>query len=171
MVSFRRLPPPLTWILDPVPLGPQGGVATGAPTVVIMTIDPSSYEPVYLQLARILRQAIEHGDFGPGEMLPSENRLQQQYELGRDAVRDAMRVLRSEGAIVTMKGSGSFVRGPGELDVVQLEDGARVTSRMPTSDERREMGISEGVPVFVVSAGDSVRIYPADRTVLVASGE
>lgn len=134
---------------------------------MIMTIDPSSYEPVYLQLARILREAIGRGELGAGEKLPSETRLSQQYELGRDAVRDALQVLRSEGAIVTVKGSGSFVRGQGETEVVHLQDDARVTSRMPTADERRQIGISEGTPVFVVSVGETVRIYPADRTVLV----
>lgn len=138
---------------------------------MIVTIDPSSYEPVYLQLARILRESIGRGEFGAGEKLPSETRLSQQYELGRDAVRDALQVLRSEGAIVTVKGSGSFVRGQGEMDVVRLSDDARVTSRMPTADERREMSVSEGVPVFVVSVGDGVRLYPADRTVLVTSKE
>lgn len=138
---------------------------------MIMTIDPSSFEPAYLQLAGILRRAIEAGEFRPGESLPSEGRLAQRYELGRDAVRDALRVLRSEGRIVTVKGSGSFVRGKGDAQVVRLEAGVRVESRMPTADERREMGIDEGVPVFVVTTGDDVRILPADRAVLETPGE
>ncbi|MET8985941.1 GntR family transcriptional regulator [Nonomuraea wenchangensis] len=137
---------------------------------MIVTIDPRSFEPVYLQLARILRDAIQAGEFGPGEKLPSETRLCQQYELGRDAVRDALQVLRSEGAIVTVKGAGSFVRGQSAMDVVRLPEDARVTSRMPTADERRSLGVGEGVPVFVVTAGETVKVYPADRTVLVTSG-
>ena len=146
-------------------------MALGPPTVMIVTIDPSSYEPVYLQLARILRDAVGRGELGPGEKLPSETQLSQRYELGRDAVRDALQALRSEGAIVTVKGSGSFVRGQGETEVIRLTADARITSRMPTADERREMGITEGVPVFVVSVGETVHVYPADRTVLVTSSD
>lgn len=168
MVSFRRLPPPSAGILEPISLWPQGEGGLGPPTVVIMTIDRSSFEPPYLQLARILRDAIESGRYGPGEPLPSEGRLQQQYELGRDTVREALRVLRSEGVIVTVKGSGSRVRDEGEPEVVRLQPGVRVESRMPTADERRTMGIAEGVPVFVLTSEAGVRILPADRTLLEA---
>lgn len=143
----------------------------GPPTFKIVTIDPSSFEPAYLQLAGILRRAIEAGEFGPGDMLPSEGRLQQQHEMGRDAVRDALRVLRSEGMVVTVKGLGSRVRKRGEAEVVRLEPSVRVESRMPTADERRSMGIAEGVPVFVLTSGESVRVLPADRTVLETTGE
>lgn len=153
-------------------LWPWAGVALRPPTVMIVNeIDRSSYEPHYLQLARILRMAIEQGRFGPGEKLPSETRLIQQYETGRDTVRDALKELRTGGVITTVKGSGSFVRGQGDMREVRLDEGARVTSRMPTADERRSLDIPEGVPIFVVSIGDTVQIHPADRTVLLAPGE
>lgn len=146
-------------------------MATGPPIFLIVTIDRSSYEPPYAQLARILRQAIDRGDYGPGDRLPSETTLQQQYELGRDAVRDAMQMLRMEGVVVTVGGSGSYVRGNAEMERVLLPPDAEVMSRMPTADERRELGVGVGVPVFVVTAGDESRIYLADRTMLVTSEE
>lgn len=146
-------------------------MAIGPPMFMIVTIDRSSFEPPYLQLARILRQAIVRGEYAPGEKLPSEARLSEMYELGRDAVRDALQELRSEGAIVTVQGTGSFVRGGGDLEEVRLPVGAKVTGRMPTADERRELGADAGVPVFVVTVGDDSHIYLADRTTLVASGE
>jgi GntR family transcriptional regulator len=55
-----------------------------------MTIDQASYEPVYRQLARILRDRIQSGQLRPGQPLPSEATLAQTFDVGRDAVRDAL---------------------------------------------------------------------------------
>ena len=55
-----------------------------------MTIDQASFEPVYRQLARILREQIQAGQLLPGAALPSEASLSQNFGVGRDAVRDAL---------------------------------------------------------------------------------
>lgn len=82
----------------------------------------------------------------------------QEHGVGRDTVRRAMQVLRAEGLVVTDH-TGSHVRDYGRRQTVTLPAGTRVTARMPTAPERRQLGIGEGVPVFVV--GDA--LYPADR--------
>ena len=51
-----------------------------------MTIDQASFEPVYRQLARILREQIQVGELHPGAALPSEAALSQTFGVGRDAV-------------------------------------------------------------------------------------
>jgi len=51
-----------------------------------VTIDQASFEPVYRQLARILREQIQAGHLLPGAALPSEASLSQNFGVGRDAV-------------------------------------------------------------------------------------
>lgn len=131
-------------------------------------IDPSSYVPVYQQVASALRDQIDRGGLAPGTLLPSEAQISGRFGVGRDTVRDALAVLRSEGRIVTVRGVGSYVRGTVEdMTTVRVEASARVTARMPTATERRELGIAEGTPVLVIDrGGQDPEVYPADRTVV-----
>ncbi len=120
---------------------------------------------VYWQLAELLAARIDAGEWAPGQLLPSEATLAREYDLGRDAVRDALGALRAEGRIVTSKGLGTFVRDEYELEVVSVTPASRVRARMPTMEERAEMGLPEGVPLLVVVDGRGrERVYPADRT-------
>lgn len=133
-----------------------------------MTIDQTSYEPVYRQLARILRDRIQSGELRPGTPLPSEAALSQTFGVGRDAVRDALASLRNEGLVITTKGLGTFVREPAaDLTVVQAGIGTRVSARVATADERLRLGLPEGTAVLVViRAGEPDEVLPADRIVI-----
>jgi DNA-binding FadR family transcriptional regulator len=136
------------------------------------SIDPYSGRPLYRQLADILRGAITAGELRPGVTLPTAKRLAGDYELGVDAVRDALAVLRGEGLIETVRGKGSRVRVYREPAVVNVPPGSVVTARMPTERERQELGVLEGTPVIVVTEADgSERVYAADRTELHTTGE
>jgi DNA-binding transcriptional regulator YhcF (GntR family) len=130
-------------------------------------VDPYDRTPVYLQLADIIREDIAAGHLSPGRMLPSEARLAQVHGIGRDAVRDALAELRSEGLIVTESGVGSSVREQVEREVVRLKPGDQAWPRMPTPAERRRLRILEGTPVIVVERGDEQTVYVGDRTLLV----
>jgi DNA-binding GntR family transcriptional regulator len=138
-----------------------------------MVIDQASFEPVYRQLARILRDQIQAGELRAGEALPSEASLSQRFGVGRDAVRDALAMLRSEGLVITTRGIGTFVRGPvEEVAVVRVGAGTRVSARVPTADERLKLGIPEGTAVLVViREGEPEQLLPADRTVVEVGGD
>ena len=60
-----------------------------------MSIDHLGEQPVYLQLAAILRQMIQSGEISPREPLPSINTLVQRYEVAKGTVEKALGVLRS----------------------------------------------------------------------------
>lgn len=75
-----------------------------------MTVDQWSTEPIYRQLAEILRAKIASGEYGPGDKLPSEPRLQQEHGHARDTIRHAIKLLREENLVVTLPGRGTFVR-------------------------------------------------------------
>ncbi len=73
------------------------------------TIDRNSYEPAYLQLANILRRQVAAGVFRPGDQLPSEAMLCQNYRLSPMTVRRTINLLADEGVVVTAQGRGTFV--------------------------------------------------------------
>lgn len=136
-------------------------------TFVIM-IDPDNGVPVYRQLADVLRQRILRGDLPPGARLRTEPEYVDEFGLGRASVRRAMSILRSEGLIVTTR-QGSRVRTVRDMAEVAIGADTRITTRMPTDTERRELGVPEGVPVFVVELQDGGRrLLAGDRTVLVS---
>lgn len=65
--------------------------------------------PVYRQLAAILREKIQSGEYPPGRAIPSENRLMQEYGLARETVRKAIGVLADEGLVQAVQGRGVYV--------------------------------------------------------------
>lgn len=71
-----------------------------------MEWDPT--RPKWQQIAEILRERIETGEYGPNEQL-SEVRLEAEFGVARITVRKAIRALRDEGLVVTQRGMGSFV--------------------------------------------------------------
>ncbi|MCG8605413.1 GntR family transcriptional regulator, partial [bacterium] len=74
-----------------------------------MEIDKSSFTPLYYQIANNLRRDVHKGKYQPGEALPSEYQLMAQYGVSRGTVRDAIKLLWSEGLVTRHRGRGSFV--------------------------------------------------------------
>src|SRR3954447_2944737 len=117
-------------------------------------IDPSVDRAVFRQLADLLRGRIESGALSPGEPLPSELRLVQEYGISRTTVRQAIAQLRTEGLVTVERPRGTFVRVPEKVNLVVLARGEQAGARMPTEAERRQHRLAEGVPVFVITAPD-----------------
>ena len=73
-----------------------------------MAIRPG--EPLAVQLANALRDAILTGTYGPGDALPSERALSEQYNVSGGTVRAALARLAGEGFVTSRHGRGVFVR-------------------------------------------------------------
>jgi GntR family transcriptional regulator len=84
---------------------PKGGRAAQLPL-----IDRDADQPVYAQLAEILRQQILDGVFRPGEKLPSEAMLVETYNVSPMTVRRAINLLAAQDIISTAPGRGTFVK-------------------------------------------------------------
>lgn len=83
----------------------------------MLLVQPSNLEgmsttdpPRYPQIAEDLRRRILRGDLAPGAKLPSERVLAEQAGVTRGTVREAIKVLRAEGMVIPVHGSGVFVR-------------------------------------------------------------
>jgi GntR family transcriptional regulator len=74
-------------------------------------LNPYADQPLYVQLAAILRRKIEHGELAHLAPLPSETTLTQEYGISRDTARRAVQALRDEGLVFTVPQRGTFV-GP-----------------------------------------------------------
>jgi DNA-binding GntR family transcriptional regulator len=79
-----------------------------------MSIDREWHEPVYVQVAAILRQQIGSGELGPGRPVPSVRTLTERYGINRATAAKALRVLADEGLVHVVRGRGWFVTPPGE---------------------------------------------------------
>ena len=72
-------------------------------------IDHGDREPVYRQLAEIIRAQIESGQIPPRRAVPSKRTLMQEHGVSARTVDSAMALLRAEGLIETEPGKGLFV--------------------------------------------------------------
>jgi GntR family transcriptional regulator len=77
-------------------------------------IDRWNPQPVYLQLAAILRGQIERGELVPRQPLPSESYLVGRHGVSRGTARRAVEVLRNEGLVRTIPQRGTYVADPAD---------------------------------------------------------
>ena len=72
-------------------------------------------------IVRQIQATFAEGKLAPGDRLPSEKELSEQFGLSRTTVRDALRVLESQGLVVIKVGAGggTFVANPSSQPVTQ----------------------------------------------------
>lgn len=119
--------------------------------------------PLYQQLERALRAAIEHGVLVPDDALPAERDLAADLGISRITVRKAIDGLVSEGLLVRRHGSGTFVRPRVEKNFSKLtsfSEDMRARGRTPhsvwmkrasgtvTPEEAMSLRSSPGTPVY-----------------------
>jgi GntR family transcriptional regulator len=72
-------------------------------------LDERSSLPLYQQLQRALRRAIENRLLAPDDALPAERILATEFNVSRITVRKALDGLVSDGLLVRKQGSGNFI--------------------------------------------------------------
>jgi len=80
-----------------------------APVVALIR---DSHVPMHRQLARQLRESIAAGAYRPGDRIPTEPELSQQFGVSRITARQAVEHLCREELVVRKQGKGTFVSGP-----------------------------------------------------------
>src|SRR3989442_12326795 len=65
--------------------------------------------PRYYQLKEILRERTRSGEWKPGDLIPSERELSEQYGISRMTARQAITDLVNEGVFYREQGKGTFV--------------------------------------------------------------
>lgn len=82
----------------------------GASTLTGVTVDPYSDVPRYQQIAGFLRDRIKSGELAPGDRLPSQLSIAQEYGVARMTAGKALQLLVDEGLAVIVPGMGTFVK-------------------------------------------------------------
>ncbi len=99
--------------------------------------------PYYQQLYAILRDEIINARWKPGDMMPSETEMIEQFDVSRITVRQALELLVEEGLIYRRRGRGTFVAVPG------IEQGLnRIIS---FTEDMRRRGLHPGTDVLSTS--------------------
>ena len=126
-------------------------------------LDQTSSLPLYQQLQRALRHAIESRVLGPDDALPPERDLADDFSVSRITVRKAIDGLVSEGLLVRRQGSGTFVLARVEKNFSKLtsfSEDMRARGRNPrsvwlrksagtvTPEEALTLRASPGTPVY-----------------------
>jgi GntR family transcriptional regulator len=129
----------------------------------LKALDPAGALPLYQQLQRALRDAIEQGELGPDDALPSERQLATDLGISRITVRKAIDGLADEGLLVRRQGSGNFVGSRIEKNFAKLtsfSEDMRARGRVPSSqwlkraegqvtpDEAMRLALSPGASVY-----------------------
>ncbi|MET0540745.1 MAG: GntR family transcriptional regulator [Variovorax sp.] len=83
-------------------------------------LDPNNALPLYQQLQRAVRDAIERRVLKPDDALPSERQLAEDLSVSRITVRRAFEGLTQEGWLVRRQGSGNFVGSRVEKNFAKL---------------------------------------------------
>ena len=81
-----------------------GSMALTRPSLAL-----SSHVPIYQQAADHIAASIARGDLRPGDKLPAERDLAEDWGIAIGTVRSAMANLRERGLIVSTLGKGTFV--------------------------------------------------------------
>ena len=79
--------------------------ARGDGTMMIM----DSSKPLYLQVEADIKNRILSKQYMPGDKLPTENELSDQYNVSKITIRKAIQSLSDEGYVNKVQGKGTFI--------------------------------------------------------------
>jgi GntR family transcriptional regulator len=130
---------------------------------ILKPLDPGGSQPLYQQLQRAIREAIESQMLAPDDALPAERQIAADLSISRITVRKALEGLVEEGLLVRRQGSGNFVASRIEKNFAKLtsfSEDMRARGRVPTSkwlkraegtvtpEEALTLRLSPGTPVY-----------------------
>jgi len=130
---------------------------------VLGPLDEASSQPLYQQLQRALRNAIDKRILGADDALPAERELAEELSISRITVRKAIDGLVEEGLLTRRQGSGTFVAARVEKNFSKLtsfSEDMRARGRKPhsvwlsraagtvTPEESMTLRSSPGTPVL-----------------------
>src|SRR5215510_12759879 len=79
--------------------------------------------PLYIQVAAVMRQRIERGQWQPGQKISTLVELEREFEVARVTVRQAVDILRQEGLLHCHQGRGTFAPEYRFIRSLQYKDG------------------------------------------------
>lgn len=79
------------------------------PVPAAIATGSAAFSPLYRQIKDLLVQALDRGDWKPGEAIPSETELALRFQVSQGTVRKAVDELAAENLLLRRQGKGTFV--------------------------------------------------------------
>ncbi|WP_341679113.1 GntR family transcriptional regulator [Niveibacterium sp. SC-1] len=130
-----------------------------------MSFESPTFAPLYRQIKSLMIQALESGEWRPGQMIPSEQELASRFNVSQGTVRKAIDEMAADNYLIRRQGKGTFVAShsdpralfrflrltPINGDIVPLQSEPLDCWRAKAGQEAsRNLAIEPGVPIIIV---------------------
>lgn len=123
-----------------------------------------TFSPLYRQIKALILQALDAGEWRPGEAIPSETELAARFNVSQGTVRKAIDEMAADNLLVRRQGKGTFVATHSDpraffrfLRLVPINGGIEQSNSIPLECWRAKAG-PEAARVLDLKLGDSIII-------------
>src|SRR5947199_6407155 len=134
-----------------------------------------SFQPLYVQIDALIVEALDAGEWRPGEAIPSEMELAARFRVSQGTVRKAIDALAAANLVVRRQGKGTFVATHTEEKSsmfrflrIRRSDGAEEAPLSRLLDVRRGKASAEVARALELRTGEPIVLL---RRVLDFSGQ
>ncbi|NMF98555.1 GntR family transcriptional regulator [Aromatoleum toluolicum] len=130
-----------------------------------MAQESPTFSPLYRQIKGLILQALESGEWRPGQVIPSEQELASRFSVSQGTVRKAIDEMAAENLLVRKQGKGTFVASHNDpralfrfLRLVPMDGDLAHPQSVPMDcwrakagqEASRMLGIEQGEPIIIV---------------------
>lgn len=133
--------------------------------MIVMAHDSPTFSPLYRQIKNLIVQALDAGEWLPGQTIPSEQELALRFGVSQGTVRKAVDELAAENILIRRQGKGTFVSTHQDpravfrfLRLKAVNGGPVLPKSQPLEclrgkagqEAARNLGIEPGSQIFIV---------------------
>lgn len=133
--------------------------------MIVMAHESPTFSPLYRQIKNLIVQALDSGEWLPGQTIPSEQELALRFGVSQGTVRKAVDELAAENILVRRQGKGTFVSTHQDpravfrfLRLKAVNGGPVLPKSQPLEclrgkagqEAARNLGIEPGSQIFIV---------------------
>jgi len=122
-----------------------------------------TFQPLYVQIMKLLEASLEAREWRPGQAIPSETELARRFGVSQGTVRKAIDALADENLVVRRQGKGTFVATHTEERAsnfrflrIRANDGADEYPASRLLDVKRGKASAETARLLELKPGDPV---------------
>ncbi|AUL99965.1 GntR family transcriptional regulator [Zoogloeaceae bacteirum Par-f-2] len=130
-----------------------------------MAQESPTFSPLYRQIKSLILQALEAGEWRPGQAIPSEQELAARFNVSQGTVRKAIDEMAAENLLVRKQGKGTFVASHNDpralfrfLRLVPMDGDLTHPQSVPLDcwrakagqEASRMLGIEQGAPIIIL---------------------
>lgn len=130
-----------------------------------MSQETPTFSPLYRQIKALILQALEAGEWRPGEVIPSEQELAARFSVSQGTVRKAIDEMAADNLLVRKQGKGTYVASHNDpralfrfLRLVPMDGDLSHPQSVPLDcwrakagqEASRILGIDPGAPIIIM---------------------